>query len=271
MVVDRKQTRINIIDFGSSCFGGEHGSTYIQSRFYRAPEVLIGCPYTTQIDMWSFGCILFELYTGRPLFNGKGPEDQLMKITTLLGLPPDAMMEGRKFFAPNSKEGERLEAQPKPLSFQDRFRAIGYACITRRKRGDGVSLTDEIKTDSHGRVTDESLLQFIDLITRCLELDPNQRFTPAKAMRHRFWSIGQCKHSGNNPQNTTDVSSSNPNPQPHPNPSNNNTANNSAAPKEHEDTEEDNDELSDMQLESRDAVSHMTGVQMAMAKATLNQ
>jgi len=195
MVVDRRQTKINIIDFGSSCFGGEQGSTYIQSRFYRAPEVLIGCPYSTQIDMWSFGCILFELYTGRPLFNGKGPEDQLMKITTLLGLPPRDMMERRRFFLPQTKEGERLESQPKALSFQDRFRAIGYACISRRKRGEGVALSDEIKTDTTGRVTDESLLQFIDLISRCLEIDPDKRFTPSKAARHKFWSTGQNKHS----------------------------------------------------------------------------
>jgi len=39
--------------------------TYIQSRFYRAPEIILGIPYTPAIDMWSFGCILVELFTGR--------------------------------------------------------------------------------------------------------------------------------------------------------------------------------------------------------------
>jgi len=233
MVVDRRQTKISIIDFGSSCFGGEQGSTYIQSRFYRAPEVLIGCPYSTQIDMWSFGCILFELYTGRPLFNGKGPEDQLMKITALLGLPPRDMMERRRFFLPQTKEGERLESQPKSLSFQDRFRAIGYACISRRKRGEGVALSDEIKTDTTGRVTDESLLQFIDLISRCLEIDPDKRFTPSKAARHKFWSTGQSRHS---PRQMTE-------------PAENVTAT--------------------MKQEHNRSTS-MTGVQQAMAAATLN-
>lgn len=105
MVVDRKRTKINIIDFGSSCFGGEHGSSYIQSRFYRAPEVLIGSGYSTQIDMWSVGCILFELYTGRPLFNGKTPQDQMLKICTLLGQPPAHMMQNRRFFVSGTKEG----------------------------------------------------------------------------------------------------------------------------------------------------------------------
>lgn len=55
---------IELIDFGSSCFSDEKIYTYIQSRFYRAPETMLGIPYTTAIDMWSFGCILAELFTG---------------------------------------------------------------------------------------------------------------------------------------------------------------------------------------------------------------
>lgn len=44
---------------------------YIQSRFYRSPEVLLGIPYDLPIDMWSLGCILVEMHTGEPLFSGK--------------------------------------------------------------------------------------------------------------------------------------------------------------------------------------------------------
>jgi len=53
-----------LIDFGSSCFENEKLYTYIQSRFYRSPEIILGLPYSTQIDMWSFGCLLCELYLG---------------------------------------------------------------------------------------------------------------------------------------------------------------------------------------------------------------
>ncbi len=45
---------------------------HAQSRFYRCPEVILGLPYGCEIDMWSFGCILAELYTGYPLFPGEG-------------------------------------------------------------------------------------------------------------------------------------------------------------------------------------------------------
>lgn len=73
----KSRTDIKIIDFGSSCHVNERMYTYIQSRFYRAPEIIFGIPYDLAIDMWSFGCILVELYTGFPLFPGESEEDQL--------------------------------------------------------------------------------------------------------------------------------------------------------------------------------------------------
>ena len=64
------RTGIKIIDFGSACFKGKTIYTYIQSRFYRAPEIILGMKYGPEIDMWSLGCILAELYNGLPLFAG---------------------------------------------------------------------------------------------------------------------------------------------------------------------------------------------------------
>ena len=65
------KSAIKVIDLGSACFTDERLYTYIQSRFYRAPEIILGIPYTTAIDMWSFGCIIVELYIGYPLFPGE--------------------------------------------------------------------------------------------------------------------------------------------------------------------------------------------------------
>ncbi|KAG1445555.1 hypothetical protein G6F56_009872 [Rhizopus delemar] len=66
-----EKSGIRVIDLGSSCFVNERVYSYIQSRFYRAPEVVLGMEYGLPIDMWSTGCILAELYTGRPLFPGE--------------------------------------------------------------------------------------------------------------------------------------------------------------------------------------------------------
>lgn len=77
---------LKIIDFGSSCFTDETPYIYIQSRFYRAPEVILGKKYSTEIDLWSLGCICTELYLGLPIFPGNSQYDQLKRIIDLFGL-----------------------------------------------------------------------------------------------------------------------------------------------------------------------------------------
>ena len=71
LLTGSNETNVKLIDFGSSCFSNERIYSYIQSRFYRAPEIMLGIPYTSAIDMWSLGCILAELCTGFPIFPGE--------------------------------------------------------------------------------------------------------------------------------------------------------------------------------------------------------
>ena len=63
-----KQSFIKLIDFGSATFDWEHHSTIIQTRHYRAPEVILELGWSQSCDVWSIGCILFELYLGFTLF-----------------------------------------------------------------------------------------------------------------------------------------------------------------------------------------------------------
>ena len=59
-----KKSGLKIVDMGSSCFENKKMYTYIQSRYYRSPEVMLGVDYSSAIDMWSFGCIVAELFLG---------------------------------------------------------------------------------------------------------------------------------------------------------------------------------------------------------------
>ena len=90
----RSPTRsgIKVIDFGSSCRSNRRMYSYIQSRFYRSPEVLLGLSYSTAIDMWSLGCILVEMHTGEPLFSGSNQLDQMQKIVKILGMVPNSLL-----------------------------------------------------------------------------------------------------------------------------------------------------------------------------------
>lgn len=84
---------LQVIDFGSSCYDHQRVYTYIQSRFYRAPEVIFGARYGIAIDMWSLGCILAELLTGRPLFSGEDEGDQIACVIEIVGMPPARVVD----------------------------------------------------------------------------------------------------------------------------------------------------------------------------------
>ncbi|KAL3179799.1 hypothetical protein MRX96_037780 [Rhipicephalus microplus] len=102
LLCNPKRSAIKIVDFGSSCQLGQRIYQYIQSRFYRSPEVLLGIPYDMAIDMWSLGCILVEMHTGEPLFSGANEVDQMNKIVEVLGIPPKSLLDkahkARKYF-----------------------------------------------------------------------------------------------------------------------------------------------------------------------------
>ncbi|XP_035206903.1 serine/threonine-protein kinase minibrain-like [Stegodyphus dumicola] len=102
LLCNPKRSAIKIVDFGSSCQLGQRIYQYIQSRFYRSPEVLLGLTYDMAIDMWSLGCILVEMHTGEPLFSGANEIDQMNKIVEVLGMPPkyilDSANKSRKYF-----------------------------------------------------------------------------------------------------------------------------------------------------------------------------
>mmetsp|Transcript_8080 Transcript_8080/g.16259 ORF Transcript_8080/g.16259 Transcript_8080/m.16259 type:complete len:1277 (-) Transcript_8080:118-3948(-) len=91
--VDHLDQGIKLIDFGSACFEGSTAHTYIQSRFYRSPEVILGLPYDSAIDMWSLGCVAAELLLGLPILPGVHEHDQLCRIEEMIGRTPDWMLE----------------------------------------------------------------------------------------------------------------------------------------------------------------------------------
>lgn len=64
LVKSYSRCEVKVIDLGSSCFETDHLCSYVQSRSYRAPEVILGLSYDKKIDIWSLGCILAELCTG---------------------------------------------------------------------------------------------------------------------------------------------------------------------------------------------------------------
>ncbi|CAI2358239.1 unnamed protein product [Caenorhabditis sp. 36 PRJEB53466] len=186
LLVNAKRSQIRVIDFGSSCQTGHRIYQYIQSRFYRSPEVLLGIAYDTKIDMWSLGCILVEMHTGEPLFAGSSEVDQMMKIVEVLGMPPKEMLDigpkAHKYF--DKTEDGLYYCKKTRDGYRHTYKAPGA-----RKLHEILGVTSggpggrRLGEPGHS-VEDYS--KFKDLIKRMLQFDPKQRISPYYVVRHPF-------------------------------------------------------------------------------------
>jgi dual specificity tyrosine-phosphorylation-regulated kinase 2/3/4 len=156
-------SEIKVIDFGSSCFENEKVYTYIQSRFYRSPEVILGMTYGMPIDMWSVGCILAELFTGVPIFPGENEQEQLACIMEVFGPPEKHLIEK------SSRKKLFFDSLGKPR--------LTVSSKGRRRRPSSKTLEQVLKC------SDEP---FLDFLARCLRWDPDRRMKPDEAIRHEF-------------------------------------------------------------------------------------
>ncbi|PAA54404.1 hypothetical protein BOX15_Mlig003918g1 [Macrostomum lignano] len=172
---------VKVIDFGSSCHEHQRVYTYIQSRFYRAPEVILGGKYGLPIDMWSFGCILAELLTGYPLFPGEDEGDQLACIMELCGTPPQALLDAcrrtKVFFSSRGlPRYSSVDAGPDGSPQLKGGRS-------RRGKFRGPPGSRDLPTALKGTGAAADPL-FLDFLRRCLLWLPEERMTPREALRH---------------------------------------------------------------------------------------
>lgn len=190
---------IKVIDFGSACHEHQTLYTYIQSRFYRSPEVLLGLPYSAAIDMWSLGCIAAELFLGLPIFPGASNYDQLARIVGTLGVPPAHMLEVGKetltYFErhPGAGPGGRAAYS---LKTRDRYSTDTGRVEPPPKQYFSSTQLEEIilgypmrPRDMNPREREAETAHrkcFLDFIRGLLCLNPIERWSPLQASQHPF-------------------------------------------------------------------------------------
>ena len=156
ILIDPEDCTLKLCDFGCAkhLVPTESNISYICSRFYRPPELVVGATkYTTQVDVWSMGCVIAELILNRPIFPGKSATDQFVEIMKILGTPT---YEQVKVMNDKFKGVSKLpKIKPKP--WKEVFK---------------------------GKTKDEL---FIDLVEHLLVYEPLKRLTPYQALLHPFF------------------------------------------------------------------------------------
>ncbi|XP_036887491.1 MAPK/MAK/MRK overlapping kinase isoform X1 [Sturnira hondurensis] len=149
-----KQGVLKLGDFGScrSVYAKPPHTEYISTRWYRAPECLLtdGC-YSYKMDLWSAGCVLYEMASLQPLFPGANELDQISKIHDVMGTPPAKTLTKFK--------------QSRAMSFDFPF-----------KKGSGIPL-----------LTASLSPQGLCLLRAMVAYDPDERITAHQALQHPYF------------------------------------------------------------------------------------
>ncbi|XP_053357066.1 homeodomain-interacting protein kinase 4-like [Clarias gariepinus] len=202
MIVNQQRFpfRVKLIDFGSSSVFSEVRfvrEPYMQTRFYRAPEILLGLPFCEKIDMWSLGCVMAELYLGWPLYPGQSEFEQVRYICETQGLPHSYLLNtatktNRFFQLTRNQHGAPV------WKLRPSLRASNGDIIEHRKYV--FSSLDQLynlkipKDNKTFRIENEAAEitdchHMVELIKRMLAFTSRQRIHPNAALRHSFITL----------------------------------------------------------------------------------
>ncbi|TFK83799.1 kinase-like protein [Polyporus arcularius HHB13444] len=184
ILVNEQKTLLKLCDLGSASDASENDITpYLVSRFYRAPEIIMGHPYDPAIDIWSIGCTLYELYTGKILFPGRSNNQMLLHMMEVKGRFNTKMIKRAKFGDMYFDElGAFLSVEQDRVTGSDVVKKVH---VTKPSR----DLRQRLMPPHSVKLKDEEsklLMSFIDLLDKCLALDPSKRITPKEALVHPF-------------------------------------------------------------------------------------
>ncbi|EEF40713.1 SRSF protein kinase 1 [Ricinus communis] len=170
--LDGVDVRCKIVDFGNACWADKQFAEEIQTRQYRAPEVVLQSGYSFPVDMWSFACTAFELATGDMMFAPKGgqgfseDEDHLALMMELLGKMPRKIAIG----GANSKD------------FFDR-----YGDLKRIRRLKFWPL-DRLLVDKY-KFSENDAKEFAEFLCPLLDFVPEKRPTAQQCLQHPWLNL----------------------------------------------------------------------------------
>lgn len=186
---DRKT--IKLCDFGTAVDTRDimERTEYLVSRFYRAPEIILGMDVGYGIDMWAIGCTIYELWTGKILFTGRNNNQMIKAFIDCLGWPTEKLL--KKGLPQNVAEHFAIGPPLMLISREvDQQGKEIVRTIEQQKKIDRdlrTRIQDAARGITEGAPTTADLNDFIDLLAGCLRYNPAKRFDPKEALGHKFF------------------------------------------------------------------------------------
>jgi dual specificity protein kinase YAK1 len=186
IVID-SNSNVRLIDFGGALLRSDSIHEYIQSRYYRAPEIILGLQYDAKIDVWSLACTLVELFIGDPIFAGRDEHNMLQLIEDRIGPFPPSMISlvqgpATSYFTEDNRVVNR---DPRGDIFD--YAQIIRADLPRIIRR--VSYIPPHADESEKEESDAKKEIFIDFIMAMLKIDPVERPTIEQVRNHPFLMV----------------------------------------------------------------------------------
>eukprot|EP00004_Rigifila_ramosa_P020421 TRINITY_DN529_c1_g2_i1.p1 TRINITY_DN529_c1_g2~~TRINITY_DN529_c1_g2_i1.p1 ORF type:complete len:668 (-),score=138.71 TRINITY_DN529_c1_g2_i1:52-2055(-) len=183
ILVSPQHTQIRLCDFGSAMFVDEKEELvpYLGSRFYRAPEVIVGGAYSVGYDMWSVGCTLFELYTGRILFKGDTNNAMLKLFQDLMGKLPNKLI--RKARLSGDHFDDNLDFRYTKIDPVTKAPLLSVIKVFEPHPLLDLLVPKGVKLGKDER---ELVTRFRDLLQEIFQLDPERRLNIMQVLQHPF-------------------------------------------------------------------------------------
>ncbi|EGB09736.1 hypothetical protein AURANDRAFT_24517, partial [Aureococcus anophagefferens] len=181
---DYEAGSVKIIDFGSSCFASDRLATYVQSRSYRAPEVVLGLDYDAGVDVWSLGCVLAEVWGGYVLLQNDSVATMLARLQGILGPIPRAMVERAPnraaFFTRSGHVYERFDSGRRDAARDD------DSASSAERPEEALVVVFPQHTTLARRLHLPPDDAFVDFVQELLAIDPDARPSATTAKLHPF-------------------------------------------------------------------------------------
>ncbi|XP_074339131.1 uncharacterized protein LOC141677212 isoform X2 [Apium graveolens] len=178
MLVNDAKNVLKLCDFGNAMFAGKNEVTpYLVSRFYRAPEIILGLQYDHPMDIWSVGCCLYELFTGKVLFPGPTNNDMLRLHMELKGPFPKKMLRKGAFIDHHfDQDLNFLATEEDPVT----KKTIKRLVLNIKPKDIGSIVFGSAGDDP------KMLSNFKDFLEKIFALDPDKRITVSQSLSHPF-------------------------------------------------------------------------------------